>query len=175
MRRRKLLVSLKILVSPNSDRTWSEHVEYILDTMDYIQLHQEDLSEFEQMSKNLLERFNENQENLERFDSEQLKDFHEKLEKTYDQVESLNQKGEILLQSSASQTTEETENRVEKLLENINKSYDSLMVKTKARLESLTPTESSAVDQIVSRKRKKSKIFRLAFSSSRFLRSSKKN
>lgn len=112
-------------------------MEYILDTLDYIQLHQEDLQEFQQLSNNLLTRLNENQARLETIGDDQLKTFNDDLEKYYEQVELLNQKGEILLQSSASNSND---NQIERRLENINRNYDSLTIITKARLQQADPT-----------------------------------
>lgn len=88
------------------DRTWSEYVEFILDTMDYIQLHQEDLKEFQELSTKLFHEFEKKEKNPTEF---------------YDQVELLNQKGEILLQSCA-----KNENPIERTLEKINRDYDRL-------------------------------------------------
>ena len=121
------------------DRSWSEYVEYILDTLDYIQLHQEDLQEFQQLSNTLLKRLDENQARLETIGDGQLKTFNDDLEKYYEQVELLNQKGEILLQSSASNANDENDNQIERLLENINRNYDSLTIITKARMQQADP------------------------------------
>jgi thioesterase domain-containing protein len=114
-------------------------VEYILDTLDYIQLHQEDLQEFQQLSNALLTRLDENQVRLETIGGDQLQTFNDDLEKYYEQVELLNQKGEILLQSSASNAGEENDNQIERLLENINRNYDSLTAITKVRLQQTDP------------------------------------
>ena len=109
--------------------------------MDYIQLHQEDLAEFQQLSNNLLSKFQQSEN--------QSETLPEDLEKLYDQLESLNQKGEILLQSSASQPTDENPNQVERLMETINRSYDRLMLKSKVDRESSTSVPSRSIDEIV--------------------------
>ena len=114
-------------------------MEYILDTLDYIQLHQEDLQEFQQLSNSLLTRLNENQARLETIGGDQLTTLNDDLEKYYEQVELLNQKGEILLQSSAGNANDENENQIEHQLENINRNYDSLTMNTKARLQHTDP------------------------------------
>lgn len=67
--------------------------------------------------------------------NEQLAGLDNQLEKYYEQVESLNQKGELLLQSSATNLNDEQENPIEPLLEAINRNYDSLAMKTKLRLD----------------------------------------
>lgn len=125
------------------DKSWSEYIEYILDTLDYIQLHQEDLREFEQISHQLIDSFNDQQTHFDGMNDEQLTNLNNQLEKYYEQVETLNQKGELLLQSSATNLNEEQVNPIEQLLETINRNYDSLTTKTKIRLErsnNLQPT-----------------------------------
>jgi hypothetical protein len=71
-----------------------------------------------------------------------LKNFHDDLEKFYEQVELLNQKGELLLQSSATNVNDDNENPIERSLETINRNYDSLSTKTKARLQNTNNTEA---------------------------------
>jgi hypothetical protein len=114
----------------HSDKSWSEYVEYILDTLDYIQLHQEDLREFYQLANHLLTLLNEKLTHFETINENEI-------EKIYEQVELVNQKGELLLQSSASDSNE---NQVEHLLETINRNYDHLSSKTKARLDNIDHT-----------------------------------
>ena len=134
------------------DKSWSEYIEYILDTLDYIQLHQEDLREFEQISNELLSSLNDKQIQFEGMNDQELKNFNEQLEKYYQQVELLNQKGELLLQSSATNLNEEHENPIEPLLEAINRNYDSLTVRTKVRLEksedSPPPIQSTTTTEV---------------------------
>jgi hypothetical protein len=103
--------------------------------MDYIQLHQDDLGEFYQLSNNLLTRLNDDQIRTETMNAEQLRIYHDDLEKSYEQVELLNHKGELLLQSSATNTSSDNDNQIERLLENINRNYDSLNMKTKFRIQ----------------------------------------
>lgn len=117
------------------DKSWSEYIEYILDTLDYIQLHQEDLREFEQISHELIHSFNDKHTEFDGMNDEQLTTLHNDLEKYYEQVEVLNQKGELLLQSSATNLNEDQANPIEQLLETINRNYDSLTTKAKVRLE----------------------------------------
>ncbi|CAF3890084.1 unnamed protein product, partial [Rotaria sp. Silwood1] len=126
------------------DKSWSEYVEYILDTIDYIQLHQEDLREFHQLSKDLIDTLNEKQIQMSTINENELKNFHDDLEKYYEQVELLNQKGELLLQSSAVNLNDDNENKIERLLETINRNYDSLTINTKVRLENLHNIQQSA-------------------------------
>ncbi|CAF3411588.1 unnamed protein product [Rotaria sp. Silwood1] len=126
------------------DKSWSEYVEYILDTIDYIQLHQEDLREFHQLSKDLIDTLNEKQIQMPTINENELKNFHDDLEKYYEQVELLNQKGELLLQSSAVNLNDDNENKIERLLETINRNYDSLTINTKVRLENLHNIQQSA-------------------------------
>ncbi len=95
------------------EKTWSEYNEYILDTLDYLQLHQEDLREFYQLADRLLALLNEKQLHVETIE----------LEKLYEQIELLNQKGGLLLQSS---TIDSNDNQIERLLETIHRTYDSL-------------------------------------------------
>ncbi|CAF1587078.1 unnamed protein product [Rotaria magnacalcarata] len=125
------------------DKSWSEYIEYILDTIDYIQLHQEDLREFHQLSNDLINLLNEKQLQMEALNDNEVKAFHDDLEKYYEQIESINQKGELLLQSSAINLNDDNENRIEHLLETINRNYDSLTVNTKARLQQITNTQQS--------------------------------
>ncbi|CAF4821283.1 unnamed protein product, partial [Rotaria socialis] len=73
----------------------------------------------------------------------EVKAFHDDLEKYYEQIESINQKGELLLQSSAINLNDDNENRIEHLLETINRNYDSLTVNTKARLQQITNIQQS--------------------------------
>ena len=132
------------------DQSWSEYVEYILDTLDYIQLHQEDLGEFYQLSTRLLTLLDEKQLRFETIDDQALKGFQEELDKAYEQVELLNQKGELLLQSSAVNVNED--NQVERQLETINKNYDALTMKIKARLQTAEkakpPTRTTTSDDV---------------------------
>ncbi|CAM4876988.1 unnamed protein product [Rotaria socialis] len=125
------------------DKSWSEYIEYILDTIDYIQLHQEDLREFHQLSNDLINLLNEKQLQMEALNDNEVKAFHDDLEKYYEQIESINQKGELLLQSSAINLNDDNENRIEHLLETINRNYDSLTVNTKARLQQITNIQQS--------------------------------
>ncbi|CAF4473955.1 unnamed protein product [Rotaria socialis] len=125
------------------DKSWSEYIEYILDTIDYIQLHQEDLREFHQLSNDLINLLNEKQLQMEALNDNEVKAFHDDLEKYYEQIESINQKGELLLQSSAINLNDDNENRIEHLLETINRNYDSLIVNTKARLQQITNIQQS--------------------------------
>jgi hypothetical protein len=105
------------------DKSWSEYSEYILDTIDYIQLQQEDLREFEQLANHLLILLDEKQRHFETIDNDEI-------EKLSEQVELLNQKGELLLQNSS---IDSNENQVERLLETINRTYDNLTIKIKSR------------------------------------------
>jgi hypothetical protein len=130
-----LTISISYYLLFYLDKSWCEYVEYILDTLDYIQLHQEDLQEFHQMSNDLISSLTEKQTNFEAMTDDELKSFNEDLDKFYEQVESLNQKGELLLQSSASNLNDDNENQIERLLETINRNYDSLTVKTKTNLD----------------------------------------
>jgi len=116
------------------DKSWCEYVEYILDTIDYIQLHQEDLHEFSELANHLLTLLNEKQMYLETINDDELKSFHDEIEKHCEQIELLNQKGELLLPNSE---TDSNENEVERLLEAINRNYDNLIIKTKARLDNI--------------------------------------
>jgi hypothetical protein len=77
----------------------------------------------------------EKQTQFETMNDNELKIFNENLEKYYEQVELLNQKGELLLQSSATNLNDDNENQIEQLLETINRNYDGLSVKTKIRLD----------------------------------------
>ncbi len=141
------------------DKSWCEYIEYILDTIDYIQLHQEDLREFQQLSNDLISSLNEKQIQFETMNDNELKTFHDNLEKYYEQVESLNQKGELLLQSSAINLNDDNENQIEHLLETINRNYDNLTIKTKVLLEntdhipqptkSTTTTTTTAIEEEV--------------------------
>ncbi|CAF3728251.1 unnamed protein product, partial [Rotaria sordida] len=99
------------------DKTWSEYVEYIFDTIDYIQLHQEDLHEFYQLANNLLVLLNEKQIQIKTIKDDELKNFHDEIENLNEQIELLNQKGELLLQSS---TIDSNDNQIEHLLETNN-------------------------------------------------------
>ncbi|CAF1104230.1 unnamed protein product [Adineta ricciae] len=114
------------------DKIWSEYVEYILDTLDYIQLHQEDLREFQQLSNELTNSLNEKQQCLESLNESEAQSLSSDLGKIYEQIEILNQKGELLLQSSATNLSDDTDNQIERSLETINRYYDSLTVKTKS-------------------------------------------
>ena len=74
------------------------------------------------------------------------------IEKIYEQVELVNQKGELLLQSSANDSNE---NQIERLLETINRNYENLSTKNKAHLNNINQinlititTESSAIDEL---------------------------
>ena len=120
-----------------SDKAWSEYIEYILDTTDYIQLHQEDLREFHQLSNELISSLNERDIRFERLNDTELQTFNNDLEKYYEQVELLNQKGELLLQSSATNLNDDKENQIEHLLETINRNYDSLTIRNKVRIDSV--------------------------------------
>jgi len=104
------------------DKSWSEYNEYILDTIDYIQLQQEDLREFEQLANHLLILLDEKQIHFETIDNDEI-------EKVSEQIELLNQKGELLLQNSS---IDSNENQVERLLETINRTYDNLAIKIKS-------------------------------------------
>ncbi|CAF5056504.1 unnamed protein product, partial [Rotaria sp. Silwood1] len=109
------------------DKSWSEYVEYILDTIDYIQLHQEDLREFHQLSKDLIDTLNEKQIQMSTINENELKNFHDDLEKY-----------------SAVNLNDDNENKIERLLETINRNYDSLTINTKVRLENLHNIQQSA-------------------------------
>jgi len=126
------------------DKSWSEYVEYILDTLDYIQLHQEELREFQQLSNDLTQKLTEKIEQIDQVNDEQMAQVRQDLEKFYEQVELMNQKGEFLLQSSAINLQDDQENPIEKVLETINKVYDSLTMKCHVPIE---PTDN---EQIVS-------------------------
>ena len=130
------------------DKSWSEYIEYILDTIDYIQLHQEDLSEFDQLSNNLINLLNEKQLHLQTINDNELKILNDDLEKYYEQIESLNQKGELLLQSSGINLNDNNENQIEHLLETINRKYDHLTVNIRARLENSDHIQQSIPLQI---------------------------
>ena len=84
----------------------------------------------------------EKQLRFETIDDQSLKGFQDELDRTYEQVELLNQKGELLLQSSAVNVNED--NRVERQLETINKNYDSLTMKLKARLQTVEKAQQPA-------------------------------
>ncbi|CAF2993985.1 unnamed protein product [Rotaria sp. Silwood2] len=129
------------------DKSWSEYVEYILDTIDYIQLHQEDLREFQQLSNDLIDTLNDKQIQIQTINDNELKTFNDDLEKYYEQVELLNQKGELLLQSSAVNLNDDNENKVERLLETINRNYDCLTVYTKARIEDINNIQQSTTQE----------------------------
>jgi hypothetical protein len=150
------------------DKSWSEYIEYILDTLDYIQLHQDDLHEFQQISNELINSLNEKQIEFENMNENQLKTFNDQLEKYYEQVELLNQKGELLLQSSAINLNDDHENHIEHLLETINRNYDSLTIRTKVRLEDsqqpiqstiTTTEEEEEVNDYIRERRELNKIF----------------
>lgn len=143
------------------DKSWCEYVEYILDTLDYIHLHQEDLLEFHQISNDLITSLNEKQTHFETMTDDELKSFNEDLEKFYEQVESLNQKGELLLQSSASNLNDDNENQIERLLETINRNYDSLTVKTKTNLDDTTTHIPQPTKPIKSEEEIVKKAFRI--------------
>jgi hypothetical protein len=59
---------------------------------------------------------------------------NDEIGKLYEQVELVNQKGELLLQSSS---IDSNENQVERLLETINRAYDNLTNKTKIHLDDI--------------------------------------
>ncbi|CAF1221360.1 unnamed protein product [Rotaria sordida] len=122
------------------DKTWSEYVEYIFDTIDYIQLHQEDLHEFYQLANNLLVLLNEKQIQIKTIKDDELKNFHDEIENLNEQIELLNQKGELLLQSS---TIDSNDNQIEHLLETINRNYDSLTIKIKIPLDNINEIHQS--------------------------------
>jgi len=130
------------------DKSWSEYIEYILDTIDYIQLHQEDLREFQQLSNDLINSLNDKQIQFETMNEDELKTFNENLEKYYQQIELLNQKGELLLQSSATNLNDDNDNQIERLLETINRNYDSLTIKTKVRLDNTDNIQQSTTSSI---------------------------
>jgi hypothetical protein len=117
------------------EQSWSEHVEYIFDTLDYIQLHQEEFSEFHQLATQLLESIDEYQTQLQSVTDAELNSFDDQIEKLSEQVELLTQKGEFLLQSSASAGGDD--NQVESLLDDVNRNYDLFILKIKTRLESV--------------------------------------
>jgi hypothetical protein len=130
------------------DKSWSEYIEYILDTIDYIQLHQEDLREFQQLSNDLINSLNDKQIQFETMNEDELKNFNDNLKKYYQQVELLNQKGELLLQSSATNLNDDNDNQIERLLETINRNYDSLTIKTKVRLDNTDDIQKSTTSSI---------------------------
>ncbi|CAF1503793.1 unnamed protein product [Adineta steineri] len=116
------------------DKTWCEYVEYVLDTIDYIQLHQEDLGEFYQLTNHFMALLNEKQIQLETIPDNELNTFHNDIEKLYEQIELLNQKGELLLQSLG---TDSNENQVERVLDTISRNYDNLITRIKVRLDNI--------------------------------------
>lgn len=122
------------------DKTWTEHVEYILDTLDYLQLHQEELHDFYQLANNLLLLLNEKQIVFETIKDGDLRNFHEEIEKLSEQIELLNQKGELLLQSS---TTDSNDNPVERLLEEINRNYDSIIMRMRISSDQIDQTHQN--------------------------------
>jgi len=65
---------------------------------------------------------------------------NDEIEKLYEQIELLNQKGELLLQSSS---IDSNENQVEHLLEKINRTYDSLTIKIKVHLDNINQLSQS--------------------------------
>jgi hypothetical protein len=65
---------------------------------------------------------------------------NDEIEKLYEQIELLNQKGELLLQSSS---IDSNENQVEHLLEKINRTYDSLTIKIKIHLDNINQLSQS--------------------------------
>ena len=127
------------------DKSWSEYVEYALDTMDYIQLHQEDLHEFYQLTDDLLTLLNEKQIDLERINDHGLNDFHDQIEKLYEQVELINQKGELLLHSSGN---DGNDNHVECTLETMNRNYDSLIREIRIRLDNINQSTSPKTNHV---------------------------
>ncbi|CAF4468439.1 unnamed protein product [Rotaria socialis] len=122
------------------DKIWSEYVEYIFDTFDYVQLHQEDLQEFYQLATNLLTSINEKQTQIETINYNELKDFQDEIEKLNENIEFINQKGALLLQSS---TSDSNDNPVERILESISRSYDTLTSKLKTPLNDANQIDSS--------------------------------
>lgn len=84
---------------------------------------------------------------METLNDNEVKPFHDDLEKCYDQVELVNQKGDLLLQSSAMNLNDDNENKIERSLETINRLCDSLTINTKAHLARISniqqPTEST--------------------------------
>ena len=98
----------------------------------------------------MLTLLDEKQLRFETIDDQALKGFQEELDKAYEQVELLNQKGELLLQSSAVNVNED--NQVERQLETINKNYDGLTMKVKARLQTAEkvkpPTRTTTSDDV---------------------------
>jgi hypothetical protein len=82
-----------------------------------------------------LSSLEQKQKRSESLNNNELKNLNEELEKYYEQVELLNQKGELLLQSSATNLNDDNDNHIERLLETINRNYDGLAIKTKARIE----------------------------------------
>ena len=134
------------------EQSWSEHVEYIFDTLDYIQLHQEEFSEFHQLASQLLQSIDEHQTQLQTVADADLNGFDDRIEKLSEQVELLNQKGEFLLQSSAGGGGED--NQVESLLDSVNRNYDLLILKIKTRLESEEDRRQSvdtSLEQVIGR------------------------
>ncbi|CAF4637461.1 unnamed protein product, partial [Rotaria magnacalcarata] len=75
----------------------------------------------------------------------ELKDFQDEIEKLNENVEFINQKGALLLQSS---TSDSNDNPVERLLETINRSYDTLASKLKTPLNDSNQIESSTTTTI---------------------------
>jgi chaperonin cofactor prefoldin len=132
---KNVYIFYKFLIRCSLDKAWSEYIEYILDTLDYIQLHQDELREFSQLSNDLLSSLEQKQKRSDSLNNNELKNLNEELEKYYEQVELLNQKGELLLQSSATNLNDDNDNHIERLLETINRNYDGLAIKTKARIE----------------------------------------
>lgn len=88
------------------EKIWSELNEYILDTLDYLQLHQEDLREFYELAENCLTQIDENQ--------------------LAQQIELLDQKGELLLHSSPNHSNP---NPIDNLVENVHRHYEDLIMK----------------------------------------------
>ena len=101
-------------------------------------MYQEDFYEFNQIAHNLLTLRNEQLVHFESIKDDNLKNFFDEVEKLNDQIESIGQKRELLLQNS-------NKNQIEYLLETINRNYNSLIVKTKTSLNNLNKTHRLVV------------------------------
>jgi hypothetical protein len=103
---------------------WSDHVEYVLDTLDYIQLHQNELDEFHELARQLSNELDEYRRQLSSDVNIDRPVFLFNVDQLNQRIELVNRNGDFLLRSSL---TSDNDNGVEHCLNTINRAYERLL------------------------------------------------
>lgn len=106
-------------------------MEFVVDTLDYIQLYHDELNEFHQLTDDVCQQLNEFESNLSEKTDAELKILHQTMD-------NFNQKAQFALQVP-------NENEMEKLIESINQRYQTLISRVETPVESKKVAENFTV------------------------------